>query len=115
MIPYRMFLDDERDPPNDGEPWVTVRTVPEARSYIEAHGTPEFVSFDHDLGKGEEDGIKLASHLIDLDMDSNLKLLDGFQWYVHSQNPPGRENINGLLENYMNLRQRTKLDNTCVI
>jgi hypothetical protein len=45
----KLFLDDERFPPDDGSEWVIVRSAFEAMLYCMDHGCPEFISFDHDL------------------------------------------------------------------
>ena len=99
---YFLFIDDERLPPRDNSLWIVARTVEDGRRIIREFGYPIFVSFDHDLGT-EETGLDFARHLIDLDLDYGL-MPEGFQWYVHSQNPVGRDNINGLLNSYMKTR-----------
>ncbi len=57
---YNLFLDDERFPPNDGKDWVIVRSVQEAVDYVEVNGLPSFISFDNDLGQGNEEGRHFA-------------------------------------------------------
>jgi len=47
---YRMFLDDERDPPEDGQDWLVFRSSSHAIGFMMIHGLPDFISFDHDLG-----------------------------------------------------------------
>lgn len=97
---YRLFLDDEREPPEGA--WVVVRSVEEAQAVIREKGFPRFVSFDHDLGR-DLTGMDLARFLVELDLDHHT-MPDGFQWYVHSQNPVGRDNINGYLNGYLRSR-----------
>ncbi len=105
---YSLFLDDERHPPANGR-WVVARSVAQAIRIVEEKGYPQFVSFDHDLGydlnKNEPcpDGLDFAHFLINLDMDTN-RMPEGFQYYVHSQNPVGVENIRGLLDCYLRVR-----------
>lgn len=93
---YRMFLDDERDPPRDGQEWVVVRSYDEAVAYMADHGIPTFMSFDHDLG-GEKTGMDVAKWLVAHVLDRGLDLSD-FSFYVHSQNPVGARNIGMLLD-----------------
>ena len=91
---YNMFIDDERYPPMDGSVWVIVRTSQQAIDWITSNGYPSFISFDHDLG-GDDTSMRLVNWIIDdcLNMGMNIP----FKWYVHSQNPIGRDNINGKL------------------
>ncbi len=102
---YRMFIDDERMPP-DGE-WVIVRSVLEAQDYITVHGMPNYVSFDHDLGSLDgyplPTGYDFALWLTQQDLDHN-SLPQDFDFYVHSQNPIGKENIISLLDNYLEFK-----------
>lgn len=49
----RLYLDDVRNPPDDGgEPWTVVRTLDEAKDLLEA-GVYE-ASLDHDLGQCDD-------------------------------------------------------------
>jgi predicted AAA+ superfamily ATPase len=126
----KLFLDDIRIPKdaitlipsnfnrfyfeND---WDIVRSYNEFVQYIERNGTPEFVSFDHDLGdtamdeyfrnvktKGildydnikEKTGFDCAKFLVEYCMDKNQSLPE---YLVHSANPVGKKNIESYLEN----------------
>jgi hypothetical protein len=53
---------------------------------------PKFVSFDHDLGPRRVTGMDFARWLIGYVMDKEVDVSD-FDFYVHSQNPVGAENI----------------------
>lgn len=44
----RLFLDDVRTAPDSG--WAVVRSYDAFVKVIEENGTPEVISFDHDLG-----------------------------------------------------------------
>lgn len=115
---WKLFLDDERVPtdakwmPGDiqamyrDEQWEIARTHLEVMALIELYGTiPEFVSFDHDLGDFTNgDGVKVARYLIDLDMYTDIKFPKQFQFVVHSRNPVGKANIEGLLNGYLKQR-----------
>jgi hypothetical protein len=100
----KLFLDDERFPP-DGPDWWIVRDMPEAIQYMEAHGCPLFISFDHDLGEGKHTGADLARWMVNRDLDTDGKFIPSeFTYYVHSQNPVGATNITGWLDGYLSQR-----------
>ncbi len=102
--PTCLFLDDERFPPEDGNDWAIVRTVPQAVAWIKKHGVPQHIAFDNDLQRRLE-GRHLAQWLIRVDMEQEGRFLPkGFTFFVHSQN-----SVNGirtLLENYLEGRER---------
>ena len=96
---YKLFIDDERDPP-----WhwcnsfvVVARTSLEAARMIKVFGMPTYISFDHDLGissDGVEDtSINFINWLVEAVLDNRVQIPDNFDFYVHSQNPIGKENI----------------------
>jgi hypothetical protein len=97
---YRMFIDDERFPPSDGNEWVICRNKAEVEHALNHRGFPAFISFDHDLGEQEPSGMDIAWMLVDRDLDSPV-IPDNFEFYVHSQNSVGAVNIKKLLENYL--------------
>jgi hypothetical protein len=92
-----MFLDDERFPPGD-KAWVLVRSSADAIEYVKRRGLPEFISFDHDLG-GDDTARRFVLWLIDHLDQGTSKLPTNFQFYVHSQNPIGRDWIEGTMNN----------------
>jgi hypothetical protein len=100
---YKLFLDDERFPPEDGELWIIVRNYAEFLRCITIYGLPSFISFDHDLGEGK-DGYDCAKWLVEICMDCDVDIPD---FYVHSQNPIGSGNING----YLNCLKRFRKEN----
>ena len=101
----KLFLDDERFPPNDGEDWAIVRDVPEAIAYIVSNGCPSFISFDHDLGEDKKTGADLAKWMTEQDMDMSGSFFpEDFDFYIHSQNPVGAANIRGWLSGYLKWR-----------
>lgn len=104
---YNLFLDDERFPPNDGGNWVICRTVQEAKAFYLLNGAPTYVSFDHDLGENNQTGLDYAKWLVDKDLTCDGKFLNNnFEYYVHSQNPVGAENIRKYLSQYLNQKNR---------
>lgn len=105
MAITRLFLDDMRDPPADGGDWVVVRSTTEAVAWCEAHGCPDVIAFDHDLGTADT-GMRFAKWLVEQDLEAGGAFIpQGFTFSVHSMNPVGRLNIQGLLEGYLERRQ----------
>lgn len=112
-----LFLDDLRNPEEAfsytnekmfiEKEWDVVRRYSDFVYYIEQNGLPEFISFDHDLSDihinkstyKEKTGFTCAQWLIEYCMDNNLRLPN---FYCHSMNPVGKDNINNLLNNFKN-------------
>ena len=111
-----LWLDDIRDPfENDGE-WLVfspisqpykvawVKSYEEFTRWINFHGLPEAICFDHDLGGDEEtskilpSGFDCAKWLINYCIDNDKELP---KWAVQSANPVGKDNINGILISYL--------------
>ena len=108
---WNLFIDDERFPPDDGRDWVIARTYHEALLEVFNRGFPSYISFDHDLGENQKTGHDIAKVLVENDMISGniesrkaYKFSPDFAFYVHSQNPIGKANIEGLLNNYLKQR-----------
>lgn len=118
---WKLFLDDERTPetsvedpafrarsalprvspdPLPGTPWTVARSAEQARSLVLERGWPVFVSFDHDLGPDGMSGHDFAWWLVNHDLDGG-GMPEDFAYEAHSGNPPGRANIVGLLDNYL--------------
>jgi len=95
---YKLFLDDLRDPPDDS--WTTVRSYDEGIKKIKDKGSPETISFDHDLGTGKT-GDDFAKWLIDQHLDGMFKFKSNFKFLVHSANPVGSVNIRKRLDNFL--------------
>ncbi|MFA7408275.1 MAG: cyclic-phosphate processing receiver domain-containing protein [Anaerolineaceae bacterium] len=102
------------------------RNISHVVELLAFHGSmPDFISFDHDLGDHTASGAQIAKFLIALDMADQhdlyfygsevkqefLKILDDnrskfrfssdFKFVVHSQNPVGKQNIEGILRGYL--------------
>lgn len=92
---WRLFLDDERYPPDTAFNWKIARNVDDAVYYVNTYGLPTFMSLDHDMGYMKLSGKDFANWIVNYCLD-NQSLLPNF--YVHSQNPVGAENINCYLE-----------------
>ncbi|UKB78904.1 cyclic-phosphate processing receiver domain-containing protein [Chryseobacterium sp. MEBOG07] len=90
--------------------WHIVRNYEQFVNRILEKGLPEMISFDHDLADVhylkqdsqeyvEKTGYDCAKWLIEYCMDNYLDLP---QFYCHSMNPVGKENILSLLKNFRN-------------
>ena len=108
-----LFLDDCRNPSDCAKymhlrnidnsiylrNWTIVRSYNEFVEWIKQHGLPAVISFDHDLDDSLS-GMDCAKWLVDYCLN-NGKLLP--KYAVHSANPPGAENIEGLFKSFENL------------
>ncbi len=111
-ISWLLFIDDERFPPDDGQEWKVARSYYDVGNLIYEYGMPSYISFDHDLGEKQKTGYDIAKWLVQLDMDSDelddfgkrYPFPDDFEFYVHSQNPVGKKNIETYLLNYLDFR-----------
>lgn len=108
---WKLFLDDEREPVDPkfhaGEStWKIARNFSEAvRLLLIEKNCPTFISFDHDLGE-DKTGKSFAEYIVNADIVSGGKYIpNDFAFYVHSQNPVGKANIEGYLNDYLNKRK----------
>ena len=82
---------------------VWVKSYDEFVDYLtRADRLPDAICFDHDLGDGKS-GYDCAKYLVGFCMDRGLKLP---VWNCQSANPVGRENIDGLLNNYLKFENK---------
>lgn len=98
MKSYNLYLDDIRQPRTQRD-WVIVRSFDEFVRYILEHGTPEYISFDHDLGEDVPSGMDCAKWLVENDI-----VPKGYN--VHSANPVGAANIDGLMRQWLEHHQK---------
>lgn len=103
----KIFLDDERFP--SSEFTLIARNFVEFNSAIVTslihQDAIEYISFDHDLGELLT-GFDCAKRLVELDLDRRI-LSPSFS-FVHSQNPIGKANIEGYLNNYLEWKESSK-------
>lgn len=102
--------------------WDIVTNYDEFVNYIQKNGLPDLISFDHDLADEhytpaiywniyekskeyqekqqykEKTGLECAKWLIEYCIDNNQKIPN---YLCHSQNPVGKDNILGLLDNFI--------------
>lgn len=96
---YRMYIDDIREPSNKN--FVVIRSGEEAIEYILNNGMPVYISFDHDLGENIMSGFDVAKWLVEASLNGKIVFPRSFAFNVHSANPVGAANIEGLLNNYI--------------
>lgn len=88
--------------------WHIVRNYKQFINRILENGLPDMISFDHDLADEhylqqdsqqfvEKTGYDCAKWLVEYCMDNGTDLP---QFYSHSTNPVGKENIESLLRNF---------------
>lgn len=104
---YKMYLDDIRTPITNYD--VIVRSFDKAVEYVKQNGIPKFISFDHDLGCDEngnvlKNGHDFAKWLVKMDLEDKYKFPEDFSFNVHSANPIGRNNIEAILNNYLQFK-----------
>jgi len=75
---------------------IWVKSYTEFCEWISTFGIPDKIGFDHDLGSGES-GMNCAKWLVEYCLDNDSELPE---WFVQSSNPAGKENIDGLLNNF---------------
>ena len=109
---YALFIDDERNPMDvkwgswqdqalyrDGD-WVIARNWFEVLEIVVSLGFPNVISFDHDLGENEFNGLEISKKLGDMVLDGMDFPMD-FIFRVHSKNPVGAENIQSFWISFM--------------
>lgn len=104
----KLFIDDERTPPDDGSEWIIARSSIQAIELC-VDGCPSFISFDHDLG-GDDTAMIFVHWMVDMDLDEPGFIPADFTFYVHSQNPIGRQNIEQYLNRYLIYRKQVASD-----
>lgn len=105
---WNLFIDDERFPPDDGREWIICRNKMQVISAIFDHKqtVANYISFDHDLGENEPTGYDIAKWIVEMDMDGVIIIPSNFQYFVHSQNPIGKKNIETYLDNYLKVKAK---------
>ena len=106
-----LWLDDRRNPfqdrwierfsPIQNPDIIWVRSYSDFINYIEQHGLPDAICFDHDLGDIHSDheytGYDCAKYVVEYCMDHN-KIFPKYN--IQSDNGPGRDNIYHYIENF---------------
>lgn len=103
---WKLYLDDLRAPP-DGS-WTVARSVQAAWHHIREYGLPLEMSLDHDLGEAMCDAPVLLHSIIEAYLDANEIFGDprflgakAIGIHVHSANPRGVENLQGLWASFL--------------
>jgi hypothetical protein len=126
MNKINVFLDDIRMPNmshneskglgteySDKNKWIIVRDYFEFIDLVNKRFDDiDLVSFDHDLAC-YKDGVEYtgktaADYLIDYCLDHNKKFPN---WYAHTDNTSGRQNIRGTILNYLDKVENVDISN----
>lgn len=115
---YYLFLDDNRSPSDvvwielPKVDWVIIRNYNQFTTYIQEHGVPIYIAFDHDLSiddyldpdtfepemiRKERDGLDCTKWLINYCIERRFQFP---KHAVHSMNVIGRENIKGIISSF---------------
>lgn len=87
---YKLFIDDLRDV--CGTDWMVARTSKEAIDIIRSNGMPDVISFDHDLS-GDDKSTIITHSIQEMVLDNIISIKPDFRFWVHSDNPNGKDNI----------------------
>lgn len=105
-----LWLDDIRDPNVFKDFYISlfvsiydeivwVKNYDEFVNYITNNEFPNYIFFDHDLGE-ELNGYDCCKYVVDFMMEHNIDP-NKPSFIVQSANPVGRDNIYGLINNYI--------------
>ena len=97
---WNLFIDDVRmtDYVKDGRIYAIARDISSAKSLCWAFGMPHFISFDHDLGHGE-DSMQFAKWLANEFYIEQIHKIPDYQ--VHSDNPVGSLNLQAYMNSWV--------------
>ena len=101
---YKIFFDDLRTVDmvyKNPEDWdfEVIRNIDDFKNTILDKGVPEFISFDHDLGKDDNGNVVDAYQALKwmvFDLELDLRNMD---YKIHSANPLALEKIYCLIKN----------------
>ena len=117
MNKINIFLDDIRNPNmshhtgkglgstfSSGDKWIVIRNYFDFVDFVDKHFDEiDIISFDHDLACYKDDveytGKTAVDYVINYCLDNNKKFPN---WYAHTDNTSGRQNIIGAILNYLN-------------
>jgi hypothetical protein len=124
MPHYNLFLDDQRTPEQvtwvklPSVEWIVAKNYQDFVSSIMVHGLPAHISFDHDLAYPEhyntEQPIPYDSYREKTGYDCAKWLVEHCivgkhplpECYIHTMNPVGRVNIDGILKSYQSYAKK---------
>ena len=103
MTPWKLFLDDIRNPTDKyqglmSQHWVIARSSEEAKTLVVANGMPELLSLDHDLG-GDDTSMIFLNWLA-REYHNGEDPIPGY--FIHSSNPVGSLNMIAFLDSWRN-------------
>lgn len=92
----RIWLDDERTPPDDS--WTWLKTIEAVKSLM-CEGAVDVASLDNDLGEGLEEGRRLVLWMAESRIWPNKEIR------VHSANPVACQYMAGMIARYSGMRR----------
>lgn len=121
MKKINIFLDDERDPSyvknklGDNYPsdWIIIRNYFDFIETINKNlHNINLISFDHDIKSFDENNNEFTGkdgvdYIINKCLDNGITFPN---WYVHTNNPSGRDNIIGVILNYLKYIEGKKIN-----
>ena len=122
MMKRLLWLDDCRNPFDAQTDWlmfspigrdvevVWVQNVDEFIDFIDQHGLPDGICFDHDLGEesyDERTGYDCAKYVVNYCLQHNCDIP---AYAIQSSNPVGADNIRHLMDNYHNYYKKYHAD-----
>ena len=108
-----LFLDDIRFPVDinvtfNDQLVIIARSMDDAVWYIQRYGIPYQIHFDHDLAhehyinnNSEKTGYSFAKWFCNWILTNKLTLPEDFEYFVHSQNISGAENIRCYMNKFL--------------
>lgn len=101
---WRLFLDDQWDDPempfrHPPKNFIPARSSAEAIRLTQEKGPPSFISFDHDLGGGD-DAMAYIRWLSEKWYDTPVP-----DYQIHSANPVGAQNIHSKMKSWRKSQQ----------
>ncbi len=101
-MPWRLWLDDWRDPTTEG--FIIARSHNEAVNRIKRMGCPSYVAFDYSLGT-KDTGLTLAEWLIERDKAEDGKFMPkGFDFKCITDDTWARGEITRIMREYLDGR-----------
>lgn len=114
---YKLWIDDQaydkevedwRRPPVGETDWKIATNSCSALICVMAHGIPEFIDFDHDLGENIGTGVPVPETVMEFLhylFDMYPEAIDEIKDYrIHSANPEGAKNIHAYMDSWKRSR-----------
>lgn len=104
---YKLYIDDERLPPESRPDFILAKTYHEAITIIEEKGIPEHISFDYYLDRhftGLDVAMWLITHCEYHDLEPN------FTYQCHSSDKSARRDLVEFLDKNIEILKKEKIN-----